>query len=74
MRLGGERDRLLREFGAAVYAGADGAAERDAIAALDEQIAGLERQASEIAARAQERVQAARLQAQPTEVRAPDGD
>jgi len=74
MRLGGERDRLLRELGAAVYAGADDSAERDAIAALDERIAGLEREASEIATQAQERVQAARLQVQPTEIRAPDPD
>jgi zinc-ribbon domain len=74
MRLGGERDRLLRELGAAAYAGADGAAERDAIAALDEQVAGLEREASEIAASAQERVRAARLQVQPTEIRTPDRD
>jgi hypothetical protein len=74
MRLGGERDRLLRELGAAVYVGADESAERDAIAALDERIAGLEREASEIATQAQERVQAARLQVQPTEIRAPDPD
>jgi hypothetical protein len=74
MRLGAERDRLLREFGAAVYAGTDDSAERDAIAALDERIAGLEREASEIATQAQERVRAARLQVQPTEIRAPDPD
>ena len=74
MRLGGERDRLLRQLGAAAYDGDDGAAEREAIAALDERIAGLEREASEIAARAQERVQAARLQVQPTEIQSPDRD
>ncbi len=74
MRLGGERDRLLRELGAAIYSGGDGAGERGAIAALDERIAGLEQEASEIATQAQERVQAARLQVQPTEIQAPDGD
>jgi hypothetical protein len=74
MRLESERERLLGRLGAAVYAGADGAAERETIAALDERMAGLEREASEIAATAQERVQAARRQVQPTEVRKPDGD
>lgn len=74
MRLGGERERLLAQLGAAVYNGADGKAEREALAALDERIAGLEQEAAEIAASAQERVQAARRQVQPTEVRKPDRD
>jgi hypothetical protein len=74
MRLGAERDRLLRQLGEAVYAGAAGAAEREAIAALDERVAELEREASQIAAAAQERVQAARLQVQPTEIRQSDRD
>ncbi len=74
MRLQGDRERLLAQLGAAVYAGADGVAERASIAALDERIAGLEQEASEIAASAQERVQAARRQVQPTEIRKPDGD
>ncbi len=74
MRLQGERERLLGQFGAAVYGGADGAAERAAVAALDERVAGLEREATEIATSAQERVQAARRQVQPTEIRPPDGD
>jgi hypothetical protein len=74
MRLGGARDRLLRELGAAAYAGADGAAERESIAALDERVAALEQEASEIAASAQKRVQAARRQVQPTEIRSPDRD
>jgi hypothetical protein len=74
MRLEGERGQLLSRLGAATYAGADGAAEREAIAALDERIAQLEREAAEIAAGAQERVQAARRQVQPTEIRTPDGD
>ena len=74
MRLQGDRERLLGQLGAAVYAGADGAAERESITALDERIAGLEQEASEIAASAQERVQAARRQVQPTEIRKPDGD
>jgi hypothetical protein len=74
MRLEGERGKLLGQLGAATYAGADGAAEREAIAALDGRIAELEREASEIAAGAQERVQAARRQVQPTEIRTPDGD
>ena len=60
MRLEGERGQLLSRLGAATYDGADGAAEREAIAALDERIAQLEREAAEIAAGAQERVQAAR--------------
>lgn len=74
MRLQGERQRLLGQLGAAVYSGADGAAEREAVAALDERLAGLEREAAEIATSAQERVQAARRQVQPTEIRKPDGD
>ena len=43
---GRARAKLLGQLGAAVYAGADGAAERDAVAALDERIAELEREAS----------------------------
>jgi hypothetical protein len=74
LRLQGERERLLGRFGAAVYGGADGAAEREAVAALDVRIAELEREASEIAASAQERVQAARRQVQPTEIRNPNDD
>ena len=74
MRLEGERGPLLNRLGAATYGGADGAAEREAIAALDERIAQLEREAAEIATGAQERVQAARRQVQPTEIRPPDGD
>jgi hypothetical protein len=74
MRLEGERGQLLSRLGAATYTGADGAAEREAIAALDERIAQLEREAGEIAAGAQERVQAARRQVEPTEIRSPDGD
>jgi len=74
LRLQDERERLLGRLGAAVYGGADGTAEREAIAALDARIAELEREASEIAANAQERVQAARRQVQPTEIRNPDGD
>ena len=74
MRLEGERGQLLSRLGAATYAGADGAAEREAIAALDERIAQLEREAADIAAGAQEQVQAARRQVQPTEIRPPDDD
>ena len=74
MRLQGERERLLGLLGAATFAGADTAIEREAIATLDERIAALEREASEIAVSAQERVQAARRQVQPTEVRQPDRD
>jgi hypothetical protein len=74
LRLQGERERLLGRLGAAVYAGDDGVADREAIDALDERIAELEREASEIAADAHERVQAARRQVQPTEIRKPDGD
>jgi hypothetical protein len=74
MRLQGDRERLVGQLGAAVYAGADGEAEREAIAALDDRIAGLEREASEIAVSAQEQVQTARRQVQPTEIRTPDRD
>ena len=73
LRLQGERERLLGRLGAAVYDGADGAAEREAVGALDQRIAELEREATEIAASAQERVQAARRHVRPTEVRKPDG-
>jgi len=74
LRLQGERERLLGQLGSAVYAGADGAAEREAIAALDERISGLEQEASQIAAAAQERVQAARRQVERTEIRKPEHD
>jgi hypothetical protein len=74
MRLEGERSRLLSRLGAATYGGGDGASEREEIAALDERIAQLEREAADIAAGAQERVQAARREVEPTEIRAPDGD
>jgi len=74
MRLQAERERLLGQLGATVYAGADGAAEREALTGLDERIVALEREAAEIAASAQERVQAARRQVQPTEIRKPDDD
>ena len=72
VRLGEERSRLVAQLGAATYAGEDGKAEREAVAALDERVARLEQEAAEIAASAQERVQAARRQVQPTEVRASD--
>jgi hypothetical protein len=70
-RLSSERERLLRELGGAVYAGGDGAAERERIAALDERVAALEQEAAEIAEQARNRVEEARLHVQPTEVRKP---
>lgn len=74
LQLAAERERLLRELGRAVYAGGDGAAERELIAALDERGAALEREAAEIAEQARDRVEEARLQVQPTEVRRPADD
>ena len=70
-RLSSERDGILRELGGAVYAGGDGAAERERVAAVDERISELEREAAEIAAQARNRVEEARLHVQPTEVRRP---
>ena len=43
MRLEGEREGLLRRLGGPYYAGADGGAERGAIAAWTSRIAALER-------------------------------
>ena len=74
MRLASERDGLFRRLGQTVYAGGDGTDERAAIDELDARIAALEQEANEIAARATERVDAARLEVQPTEVRPPGAD
>lgn len=71
LRLSGERDQALRELGAALYAGEDGAAERDRVTAVDERVAQLEREIAEIDEQARKRVEEARLQVQPTEVRPP---
>ena len=70
-RLASERDCLLRDLGRSVYEGGDGAGEREAIRALDERTAALEREAAEIAEHAQNRVEEARLDVQPTEVQEP---
>jgi hypothetical protein len=70
-RLASEREGLLRELGRSVYEGGDGAAEREAIRALDERSAALEREAAEIAAQAQNRVEEARMSVQPTEIQKP---
>jgi hypothetical protein len=72
MRLASERDGLFRRLGQTVYAGGDGAEERTAIGELDARIASLEEEANEIATNAAERVDAARLEVQPTEVRPPN--
>ena len=74
MRLASERDGVFRRLGQTVYAGGDGAEERAEIDELEARIASLEREANEIAAHATERVDAARLEVQPTEVRPPGGD
>lgn len=74
MRLASERDGLFRRLGQTVYSGGDGSAERAAIEDLDARIASLEQEANEIASHATERVDAARLEVQPTEVRPPGGD
>jgi hypothetical protein len=73
LRLASERDGLFRSLGEAVYAGRDTGAERAAIAGVDARIKALEHEAAEIASHAAERVQAAELEVQPTEVR-PAGD
>jgi hypothetical protein len=70
-RLSSEREAILRELGGAVYAGGDGAAERERLGALDERISELEREAAGIAEQARNRVEEARLHVQPTEVRRP---
>jgi hypothetical protein len=74
MRLASERDGVFRRLGQTVYAGGEGADERAEIAGLDARIDALEQEANEIAATATERVDAARLEVQPTEVRPPTGD
>jgi hypothetical protein len=74
MRLASERDGLFRRLGQTVYAGGDGTEERAAIGDVDARIAALEQEASEIATNATERVDAARLEVQPTEVKPPGGD
>ena len=74
MRLASERDGLFRRLGQTVYSGGDGSQERAAIEELDARIASLEHEATEIATHATERVDAARLEVQPTEVRPPGGD
>jgi hypothetical protein len=74
MRLASERDGLFRRLGQTVYSGGDGRAERAGIEDLDARITSLEQEANEIASHATERVDAARLEVQPTEVRPPGGD
>jgi zinc-ribbon domain len=74
MRLASERDGLFRRLGQTVYAGGDGTEERAAIGDVDARIAALEQEANDIASHATERVDAARLEVQPTEVSPPGGD
>ena len=68
VRLMGERERLLRELGAAAYAGGDGTPVREQLAELDERATALAEEAGQIAEEASERVQSAAVAVQPTEV------
>jgi hypothetical protein len=75
VRLMAERERLLRELGAAVFAGEEGTPVRTRIAALDERAAALAAEAEEIAEQARAGVERAAVAIQPTEVNRPrDGD
>ncbi len=69
-RLAAERDRLLYELGAAVYRADDQAIDttRGRLDELDRQMASTEAQMQDVVTAAQERIEARRLEVQPTEV------
>jgi chorismate mutase len=68
VRLMAEREALLRELGAAAYAGDEGTSVRERIAAVDERAAALAAEANEIAEQARARVERAAVAVKPTEV------
>lgn len=71
VRLMSERDALLRELGAAAYAGEEGTPVRERIAAIDERATALTAEAQEIAEQARASVERAAVAVQPTEVTRP---
>jgi hypothetical protein len=72
-RARGDRERLLRDLGLAVYEEDEAGIEsgRASLRALDETITAKEAEMSTITAEAEERVQQARLQSQPTMIDPP---
>lgn len=72
VRLLADREALLRELGAAAYAGEEGTSVRERIAAIDERATALAAEAQEIAHQAQARVERAAVAVKPTEVVRPE--
>ena len=70
------RDRLLYELGEAVYRGDDQAIDttRGRLEELDRLMASTEAQMQDVLAAAQQRIEARRLEVQPTEVVEPTGE
>jgi hypothetical protein len=75
-RMASRRESLLYELGAAVYRGDDQAIDtaRGRLDELDRQMASTESQMHDVVAAAQERIEARRLEVQPTEVVDPAGE
>jgi zinc-ribbon domain len=75
-RMASQRERLLYELGAAVYRGDDQAIDttRGRLDELDRQMASTEAQMQDVVAAAQQRIEARRLEVQPTEVVEPCGE
>jgi hypothetical protein len=75
-RMASDRDRLLYELGAAVYRGDDQAIDtaRGRLEELDRQMASTEAQMQDVVAAAQQRIEARRLEVQPTEVVEPTAE
>jgi zinc-ribbon domain len=71
LQLQGERDRLMRALGEAVYRGEDDSALREQIAGVEARQAALQAEAEEIARRADQEVERASRAVQPTEIRPP---
>ena len=68
MQLSSERERLLRDLGAAAYAGEDDSPLRERIAAIDTRVAEVDAEARTLVQQAQADVERAALAVQPTEV------
>jgi outer membrane biosynthesis protein TonB len=75
-RMASQRDSLLYELGAAVYRADDQAIDttRGRLEELDRQMASTEAQMQDVVAAAQQRIEARRLEVQPTEVVEPAGE
>lgn len=71
MRLSANRERLLRDLGAATYAGDEGAELRERIASIDARVEELEAEGRSLVEKARAEVEREALAVQPTEVARP---